>query len=249
MSAIGTTPAAEVPGASPPQPIAPPVGSASVDLAGTKVELRPSGALFWPDRSLVCVADLHLGRAERLAREGGDLLPPYETIDTLDRLEAEIAALRPRRVVCLGDSFDDLAAAQNLSDEVLTRIDRLAAGRGWTWIAGNHDPGPVEVPGTHLAELRLGLLSFRHIALARLATDGGEVSGHYHPKACLARRGVRISRRSFLADGRRAILPAFGTYTGGLDARDAAFDALLGPDARAYMTGDNVTAVARDRLD
>ena len=45
------------------------------------------------------------------------------------------------------------------------------------------------------------------------------------------------------------LLVYFGTYTGGLSARDAAFDALLGPGARAYLTGERVTAVARDRLD
>jgi hypothetical protein len=55
-----------------------PKTGAEITLAGTTVELRPSGAMFWPERSLLCVGDLHLGRAERLAREGGDLLPSYE---------------------------------------------------------------------------------------------------------------------------------------------------------------------------
>lgn len=232
--------------------ISPPPAAASpgaaIPLARTEVMLRPSGALFWPERSLLCVGDLHLGRTERLAREGSELLPPYESIDTLDRLQAEIVLLSPHRVVCLGDSFDDLTAAQNLSDQVLERIDRMAAGRIWTWIAGNHDPGPVELPGTHLGELRMGLLSFRHIALARVAPDSGEVSGHYHPMARLTRHGARVTRRCFLADDQRVILPAFGTYTGGLDARDPAFDALLAPGARAWLAGPQVTPVSRKRL-
>lgn len=225
-----------------------PETSAVIVLAGATVELRPSGALFWPERSLLCIGDLHLGQAERLARERGDLLPPYESIETLDRLEAEISLLAPRLVVCLGDSFDNLAAARNLSGEALTRIDRLAAGRRWTWIAGDHDSGPVEMPGTHLAELRLGLLNFRHVALPRLAPGGGEVSAHFHPRARLTRRGARITRRCFLADGARVILPAFGAFAGGLDARDSAFDALLGPEAQAFILDTRVTAVARGKL-
>jgi hypothetical protein len=56
-----------------------PKTSTEIALAGTTVELRSSGAMFWPERSLLCVGDLHLGRAERLAREGGDLLPSYES--------------------------------------------------------------------------------------------------------------------------------------------------------------------------
>jgi hypothetical protein len=224
---------------------APALAGAAVTLAGARLLLRPAGSLYWPAERLVCVADLHLGRGERLAREGGALLPPYATTDTLDRLEAEIAALGPRQVVCLGDSFDDLAAADELAEAIAGRIRRLCAGRQWVWIAGNHDPGPVALPGTHRAELRLGPLVFRHIAGA---AAGGEVSGHFHPKARLVRRGVVLTRRCFLADGRRLILPAFGTYTGGLDARDAAFDALMGPEARAYLVGREAVALPRARL-
>lgn len=225
-----------------------PKSGAEITLSGARVELRPSGALFWRDRSLLCFGDLHLGRAERIAREGGDLLPPFETIETLDRLEAEIVALAPRLVVCLGDSFDDLAAARSLSGEVLIRVGRLAAGRRWVWIAGTHQPGPVELLGTHLADLRLGLLNFRHVALPRLAPGSSEVSAHYHPKAWPSRRGSGIARRCFMADGSRAILPAFGAFSGGLDARDPAFGALLAPEATAFLLGTGVTAVARDQL-
>ena len=225
-----------------------PEAGPEISLAATTVELRPSGALYWPARSLLCIGELHLGRAERLAREGGELLPPYESIETLDRLEAEIVALEPRLVVCLGDCFDNLAADRDLNEEVQARIGRLAAGRRWVWIAGTHDPGPVELPGTHLSELRLGLLSFRHIALPRLAAGGGEVSAHYHPRARLTRRGARITRRCFLTNSHRAILPAFGSFTGGLDTGDRIFDDLLGAEAQAFLLGNTVTTLARDRL-
>lgn len=227
---------------------APAPSGAAIMLAGASLLLRPSGALYWPDEALLCVGDLHLGRAERLARRGGGLLPPYETADTLDRLEAEIAALSPRRVICLGDSFDDLAAAEGLADGETGRLRRLAAGRQWVWIAGNHDPGPVDLPGTHRVELRLGALEFRHAA-APGPLAGAEVSAHFHPRARLSRRGVTVTRRCFLGDAQRLILPAFGTYTGGLDARDPAFDALLGAEARAWLLGREVVRVARTRLD
>jgi len=215
--------------------------------AGVALEPRLSGALFWGERRLLVVGDLHLGRSERLARDGLDLLPPYETEDTLNRLEAEISALAPRIVICLGDSFDDLAAAERLSGAITERIDRLSAGRRWIWIAGNHDPGPVGLPGTHLAEVGLGPLHFRHIADpdARLRADEAEVSAHYHPKARLEFRGHSLSRRCFLADARRLILPAFGSYTGGLDIRDAAFDPLVAQDARAFLIGRRIIALPR----
>lgn len=237
MSADGAVAGAQAPARS----------GAEITLGGAALVLRPAGTLFWPEESLLGVADLHLGRAERMAREGGALLPPYETLDTLDRLEAEVAALSPRQVVCLGDSIDDPEAAAALAEEIRARIERLAAGRAWVWIAGNHDPGPVDLPGTHRAGMQVGPLAFRHVAAPEMP-PGGEVSGHFHPKARLVRRGVPVTRRCFLADGRRLILPAFGTYTGGLDARDGVFDALLGPDARVYLLGREDIALRRTRL-
>ena len=124
-------------------------------FAGTMLTARASGALWWAEARLLCVADLHLGKSERLARRGGTLLPPYETAETLARLAAEIAALSPAAVVCLGDSFDDGAAGRALAPEDAARLAALVAGRDWTWIAGNHDPAPLALAsaGRHVAEL------------------------------------------------------------------------------------------------
>ncbi|MFK7941421.1 MAG: ligase-associated DNA damage response endonuclease PdeM [Paracoccaceae bacterium] len=210
-------------------------------LGGIELTALPSGALWIAAERLLAVSDLHLGKSERLARIGGALLPPYEVLETLDRLEAEISRLAPRVLVLLGDSFDDSAAVISLGNEVADRINRLSAGRHLIWIAGNHDPGPTELPGTHLGMYRSGPLTFRHIA--KTGAVPGEVSGHYHPKARLRIRGQFISRPCFLADRTRVILPAFGTYTGGLDMTHPDVAKLLGPDAVVLMTGRRVTAL------
>ena len=213
-------------------------------LCSARLRALPSGALHWPEAELLAVADLHLGKAERMARRGGALLPPYETRDTLLRLEADISATAPARVVCLGDSFDDAAAAGALEEEVLLWLARLMSGRVWDWIAGNHDPGPLELAGSHRAELVLGPLVFRHIAVPGAA---GEVSGHYHPKARVALRGARLARRCFLIDAARAILPAYGTYTGGLATEAEALAGLMGPEAVAVLTGARAQPVPMPR--
>lgn len=194
-------------------------------LGPTRLIALPSGALHWPDQRLLCVSDLHFGKSERLARRGGALLPPYETRDTLLRLQTDIDATGARVVVCLGDSFDDLAAADGMDEGDRLWLLRLMAGREWVWIEGNHDAGPTDLGGAHLAELTLSGLVFRHIG-GRL---GSEVSGHYHPKVRLAGKAYR----AFLVDDTRLILPAYGSFTGGLWAEDAALQALMGPKARA----------------
>ena len=65
----------------------------------------------------------------------------------------------------------------------------------------------------------------------------GEVSGHYHPKARIALRGRSLSRRCFLMDGLRIILPAYGTFTGGLDCARPELSGLMGTGAEAILLG------------
>ncbi|WP_415921228.1 ligase-associated DNA damage response endonuclease PdeM [Tateyamaria sp. SN6-1] len=210
------------------------MNSCDLTLAGSALKALGSGALFWPAHSLLCVSDLHLGKAERIARRGGAQLPPYETRDTLTRLAADLDSTGARQVICLGDSFDDRTAAHALPEEERLWITRLQAGRTWIWIEGNHDPGPLEFGGTHRSEMVIGPLTFRHIAQGDAT---GEVSGHYHPKATLHTRGRAVTRPAFLLDEQRLILPAYGTYTGGLRSHHPALATLMSPDALAILTG------------
>ena len=203
-----------------------------------------SGALWWPERSVLCVSDLHLGKSDRIARLSGQSLPPYETQDTLARLADDLAQTNARQVICLGDSFDDIQAAGSLTDAQLIWIAKMQAGRRWIWIEGNHDPGPVAVGGEHRKELVLENLTFRHIAMAGAAN---EVSGHFHPKARLPTRGRTISRPAFLVDHQKLILPAYGTYTGGLLSEDPVLSELMGKEALAILTGPVPTCVPMPR--
>ncbi len=137
-------------------------------------------------------------------------------------------------VICLGDSFDDLAAATALPEPERLWIAQLQAGRKWIWIEGNHDPGPVDLGGTHLTRLQILPLIFQHIADP---AEKGELSGHYHPKLTLSTRGRSVTRKVFLVDKDRVILPAYGTYTGGLRSNSAMLQSLMQADTLAILTG------------
>lgn len=189
---------------------------------------------------MLCVSDLHLGKSERHARRGGSALPPYETRDTLIRLAELVSDLQPDTVVCLGDSFDDDAASRVLPDAEQSQLAALIHNRRWIWITGNHDPAPADLGGEQMAELHLAPLTFRHIADPAAQ---GEVSGHYHPKA----RVRSTSRPCFLLDHSRLILPAFGTYTGGLRSTDPALTSLMAADALAILTGAQALVVPMPR--
>jgi len=214
---------------------------------GEQLEADPSGALWWPARRLLAVADLHLEKGSALAGRGA-LLPPYDSRATLARLAGTAERLAPRLVLCLGDSFHDPEAAARLTAEERRSLGRLMAGRDWLWILGNHDPlPPVGLGGEVAEELQLGGLLFRHDG--RAGGPAGEVSGHLHPKAAAVARGRRLVRRCFVADGVRLVLPAFGAYTGGLDVLSAAFRPLFPGPFHAHLLGRQaVHAVPHGRL-
>ena len=103
----------------------------------------PDGALYWPEQSLLAVADLHLEKGSSFAARG-QLLPPYDTAATLQRLARLIARYAPRCVVALGDSFHDGGGPARLSDADRENLRALQRGRDWLWLTGNHDPEPAD---------------------------------------------------------------------------------------------------------
>ena len=212
--------------------------AAPVHLAGEALLLDPDGALWWPARRLLAVADLHLEKASHFAARGR-LLPPVDSTITLDRLARVVRRHRPAIIVAVGDSFHDPEASQRLAAGDLARIRHITSDAEMIWLLGNHDPTPpATLPGHALPELRLGAISFRHDP-----TPGarGEIAGHLHPKATVRTSGASLTRSCFVADTRRILLPAFGAFTGGLDVGHPAIASLFPRHARAFLLG-------RDRL-
>lgn len=202
-----------------------PGGALCLSLGAAEAILRASGALWLEaERALIC-ADLHLEKGSAYAARG-QLLPPYDTRETLKRLAAEAEALAPARIVLLGDTFHDGRSEERLADDDADRLRALATGRTLVWVVGNHDAdGPKALPGEIAEEIDLGGLTLRHEPQPGL--QPGEVAGHLHPAARVRSLRGSVRRRCFITDGERMILPAFGAYAGGLNVRDAAFAGLF----------------------
>jgi DNA ligase-associated metallophosphoesterase len=196
-----------------------------VVVSGAVLHMRASGALWLEQERVLVVADLHLEKGSAFASRG-QLLPPYDTRETLRRLAGEAAALHPRTIVMLGDAFHDGGAEDRLSQEDADAIHLLAHGRSLVWVVGNHDPSPPEsLPGDSVDELDLAGLRLRHEPV--VGASPGEAAGHLHPCARITAGGRSVRRRCFVTDGERLVLPAFGAYAGGLNIRDAAFQGLF----------------------
>jgi DNA ligase-associated metallophosphoesterase len=212
-----------------------PCGGWAMAVNGLEVVMRCSGALWIPERGMLVVADLHFEKGSAYAARG-QLLPPYDTAETLGRLEAEVAATGAATVVLLGDTFHDGRAEERLDGLDAARIRALAVGRTLVWVVGNHDAdGPRDLPGELADEIAVGPMILRHEP--RAGRQPGEAAGHLHPCAKLVGRGRAVRRRCFVTDGERVILPAFGAYAGGLNVRDKAFAGMFAGAPLAVALG------------
>lgn len=206
-------------------------------FAGHEFAALREGALYWPARRALLVADLHLEKASWFARFG-QLLPPYDSLVTLEALTALVARTRPREIWCLGDSFHDSNGCDRLPAAAQTLLRGLTATTRWTWIAGNHDAALADhCGGAIVSQAEVDGVVLRHEA--RASDPRPELSGHYHPKLRVQVRGRRVARRCFVATPAKMILPAFGSLTGGLDADHAEIMRVMGPAAEALVALDD----------
>lgn len=184
-------------------------------------------ALYWPAEQALLVADLHLEKASFFAKTG-QMLPPYDTRETLDRLAHAVRLTCARRVYALGDNFHDSNGPSRLEPHAAGMLAALTRALEWVWITGNHDPHlGAEAGGTRVEEIEISGIALRHQALP--GSTHPEFSGHYHPRLLVSARGRRIARPCAVRSENRLILPAFGAFTGGMDAADPVILSALQP--------------------
>jgi len=202
-------------------------------FGGESIVLDASGALFLAAHGMLVAADLHLEKGSFFAARGNPV-PRHDTRDTLQRLGAAIDAYRPQTVICLGDSFHDIAASERMTLPDCRMLEQLMRAAGaWLWLTGNHDPQIPAIFGGATAALHAaGGLSLAHLPETPARPL---IAGHYHPKLSVRVAGQHISGRCFLYSDELLLMPAFGAYAGGLDTRDAALTPLFAARERRHV--------------
>ena len=199
-----------------------------ISLSDITLVADMTGALYWPSKSMLIIADMHLEKGSSFAVRG-QLLPPYDTRDTLLRLAQVINFYQAQTIVALGDSFHDKKAFDRIGREDLEILRQIQIGRNWIWIRGNHDPQICSAAGGEcLKELLIQGLTLRHEP--NPVKGKHEIAGHMHPVAKLKLYGHSLRLSCFVLNQTRLVMPAFGSYTGGLNVLDPAFIPLFGND-------------------
>jgi uncharacterized protein len=205
----------------------------NIVVAGESLTLCPDRAIYWPRRRTVVIADTHFGKDE-IFRRAGHAVPQGISAHDLQRISTLLILYDADRLVVLGDFFH---GSPDRSEEFRTLFEAWLAAHQRLRIdivAGNHDRHGA----TGLWNDRLNWQQEPYIdppfALTHrplLAEGHYTVSGHIHPVLRLSSRGGDRARLPvFWFGATQAVLPAFGTFTGGADIR---------PDR-----GDQVFAIA-----
>lgn len=184
----------------------------TIEILGQNFSLHPSGAMFWNEKKMLIISDVHLGKISHF-RKYGSAVPQNAIAENFDRLTRVIEYFQPEKICFLGDLFHsslnlewDLFEnwMQDISAEVML-------------VVGNHDI---------ISELKydaLGIKIFSELILENLLlTHYPEIRenyfnlcGHLHPGFKLNGVGrEQVKLKCFYKSGQQLILPAFGEFTG-----------------------------------
>ena len=190
---------------------------AASNLPANEWDLLAERAIFWPARQTLLIADAHFGK-DAAFRSMGVPVPAGSTTKDLSRLRDLLHATRAKRLLILGDLLHARAGCQPEVFDAIHQWRREHDVVEMILVRGNHDRSSGEIPIEwnirSSDELREENLLFRH----ELPCDPAlpTFAGHVHPIAWLRDfDGSTISAPCFVFDPSCAILPSFGTFTGG----------------------------------
>lgn len=197
----------------------------TVRFAGVSLTLLPERAIWIAQERILLVSDLHLEKSSYYAQTG-QFLPPYDSVETLQRLSFLVDRFSPRQVITLGDNFHDGGGRDRLSDAARAQLAHIEERARITWIEGNHDGYAGAISAY------VGPILLTH---EPMAASAAQIVGHFHPKLKIAGAGYRIVRPCFVMDDQLIIMPSFGALTGGLWVNSAAIRRAITPRARALV--------------
>ena len=203
-----------------------------VNFANQILILQNDGSIYWPVNKALILTDLHLEKGSFYAHQEISNIPPYDSIDTINKLHSKLKTLSVKKIILLGDIFHDEHGLKRMPLDTKNKLNKICKNYEVIWIIGNHDgfesPKGSKVCFTYF----LDGITFTHISSKKFSN---EISGHYHPKVAFKVRGKKISKACFLISKKKIIMPSYGVYTGGMYAQSNIFKNVLESGFNTYV--------------
>lgn len=177
--------------------------------------LLPSKAIYWPDKEMLILADLHLGKISHFRKEGIGI--PLEAKNKNWReLNELIEEYNPKQVYFLGDLFHSTYNQEWVElEKFMAHYEQIE----FHLVLGNHDilnESVYENSRIHTTErCEIDSFTFTHHPLDQPEDGRFNFCGHIHPSVRLMGKGREsIKLPCYYIMEHQMILPAFGVFTG-----------------------------------
>lgn len=175
--------------------------------------LHPSGVIFWEERNMLLIADLHLGKVSHF-RKHGSAVPQNAIQKNFQQLDHVINVFNPSHICFLGDLFHSYL---NNEWDVFEAWISQRSTIEFVLVVGNHDiisPSKYEKIGVKVAsEILIDTFLLSHHP--EECDVHYNFCGHIHPGVLLGGLGKqRLRLPCFYQTEHQLILPAFGEFTG-----------------------------------
>lgn len=183
-----------------------------IEINNQAFMLHNSGALYWVEKRMLLISDVHLGKISHF-RKHGSALPTNAIFKNFSKLDKLVDYFNPERICFLGDLFH--SSLNNEWHFFAEWVKRTALPV--ILIAGNHDViSPKKYEELHIPIVSEWLLDGFLLTHFPEEREGAFIlCGHIHPSVLLTGGGRQFLKLPcFFRSGSQMILPAFGEFTG-----------------------------------
>lgn len=181
--------------------------------------LLPQKAIYWREKKILLISDLHLGKITHFRKEG--IAVPSDAVhENYKRLDEMIIDNHPKKIIFIGDLFHSI---ENEEWKLFEKWRSMHKEKEVELIVGNHDLYSLEAIKKfdlkiHDKEITVGPFILAHKPLKKIEGENYVISGHVHPVFKLRGKGnQRMKFPCFYFTNTQAILPSFGYFTGGYE--------------------------------
>ncbi len=203
----------------------------TLNFCNHELQICKEGVLFWLEKEIAIVSDLHLEKGSSYA-SSGQYVPPYDSEETLLKLLDILNNYKVRKVILLGDTFHDKDAFLRMMPKVRFLFEDFTKKYEVIFILGNHE-NKIKIEGIKFhQEYIVDNIHFLHEAIQE---NINQISGHFHPVASIKVSSKKITSKCLIHSNNHIILPSFGEFTGGLNINDPALKSFISEDYNIYF--------------
>ena len=174
----------------------------TIEFYNHKLQINKEGILFWLEKEIAIVSDLHLEKGSSFASTG-QFIPPYDSEETLKKLLNVIDNYKVKKVILLGDTFHDKDAFHRMPSKVRFLFEELIKNYEVIFILGNHE-NKMKIDSINFyQEYVVDNVRFIHEAVQE---NINQISGHYHPVASIKVSSKKITTKCLIHTNNHIIL-------------------------------------------